>query len=52
MHDTYIALTDFNGSTYKIDFDGKTLDHYESDYYKQKPITVSLRPAKKWWQFW
>ena len=25
MHDTYIALTDFNGSKYKIDYNGKSL---------------------------
>ncbi len=52
MHDTYIALTDFNGSTYKIDYDGKTLDYNESDYYHQKPITVLVKPLKKWWKFW
>jgi len=52
MHDTYIALTDFNGNTYKIDYDGKTLEHNESDYYHQKPITVLMKPLKKWWKFW
>lgn len=31
MFDNYIALTDFNGSTYKIDYNGKTFDHQESD---------------------
>ena len=25
MHDDYIALTDFNGSKYKIDYDGNSL---------------------------
>ncbi|MFT3846926.1 MAG: hypothetical protein QM725_17855 [Lacibacter sp.] len=52
MFDTYIALTDFNGSTYKIDYDGKTIDHNESDYYSKEPITVLMKPQKKWWQFW
>jgi hypothetical protein len=52
MHDTYIALTDFNGSTYKIDYDGKSLDYNESDYHKQKPITVLMKPKKLWWKFW
>ena len=52
MFDNYIALTDFNGSTYKIDYDGKTLDHQESDYHNQKPMTVLLKPQRKWWKFW
>lgn len=52
MFDTYIALTDFNGSTYKIDYNGKTIDHNESDYYSKEPITVLIKPQKKWWQFW
>jgi hypothetical protein len=30
MHDSYIALTDFNGSTYQIDYDGKTINYNES----------------------
>lgn len=52
MFDTYIALTDFNGSKYKIDYDGKTIDHTESDYYSREPITVLMKPRKKWWKFW
>ena len=52
MHDTYIALTDFNGSEYKIDYDGKSLDYKESDYHKQEPITVLMKPKKQWWKFW
>ena len=52
MHDTYIALTDFNGSTYKIDYDGKSLDYNESDYHKKEPITVLRKPKKPWWKFW
>lgn len=52
MHDTYIALTDFNGSTYKIDYDGNSLDYKESDYHKQEPITVLMKPQKRWWKFW
>ena len=52
MYDTYIALTDFNGSTYKIDYDGKSLDFNESDYHKKEPITVLMKPKKPWWKFW
>ena len=52
MHDTYIALTDFNGSEYKIDYDGKSLDYKESDYHKQEPVTVLMKPKKQWWKFW
>ena len=52
MFDTYIALTDFNGSTYKIDYDGKTIDHKESDYYNKEPINVIMKAQKKWWKFW
>jgi hypothetical protein len=52
MHDTYIALTDFNGSKYKIDYDGNSLDYIESDYHKQEPIAVLMKPQKQWWKFW
>jgi hypothetical protein len=52
MFDTHIALTDFNGSKYKIDYDGNTLSYDESDYYKQSSITVYLNTKKRWWKFW
>ncbi|RXK58408.1 hypothetical protein ESA94_17365 [Lacibacter luteus] len=52
MHETYIELMDFNGSIYKIDYNGETIDHQESDYYKQQPVTVYLKPKKPWWKFW
>lgn len=52
MFDTHIALTDFNGSTYKIDYDGKTIEHNESDNYSKEPDTVLIKAPKKWWQFW
>lgn len=52
MFDTYIALTDFNGSTYKIDFEGKTIDYIASDYHSQAPVPMVLKPNKKWWKFW
>lgn len=45
MCNNYISLTDFNGSTYKIDYEGKTLDRHESDSHNQKstPATMTLR---------
>lgn len=52
MHDNFIELMDFNGSSYKIDYDGKTIDYNESDYYKQKPATIYLKKQKPWWKFW
>jgi hypothetical protein len=52
MFDTYIALTDFNGSTYKIDYDGKTIAYMPSDYHSQVPIPVVLKSKKRWWKFW
>jgi len=52
MHDTYISLTDFSGSEYVIDYNGKPLDYKESDHHKQKPITVLMKPKKQWWKFW
>jgi len=52
MHDTYIALTDFNGSTYKIDYNGNSIGYKESNYHKQEPITVLLKSKKQWWKFW
>jgi hypothetical protein len=53
MHDSYIDLTDFNGSTYRIDYDGNTIDHKESAKYKQeKLIEVMAKTKKPWWRFW
>ena len=52
MHDTYIALTDFTGNTYKIDYDGNSLDYQKSDYHKQEHITVLMKRQKHWWKFW
>lgn len=52
MHPNHITLTDFNGSKYKIDYDGNSLSYEESDYHKQEPVTVLLKPAKPWWKFW
>lgn len=49
MHDTYIALTDFNGSTYKIDYDGNTIEFKESN---QQLNTVIYSFRKPWWKFW
>ena len=52
MHDSYIALTDFIGSTYKIDYNGNLLDYKESDYHRKETITVLMKPKKQWWKFW
>ena len=52
MHDNSISLTDFNGSKYKIDYDGNCISYVESGYYKQKPVTVLLKPSRPWWKFW
>jgi len=52
MHDTYIDLTDFNGSTYRIDYNGNTIEFNKSAKYKEKPIAAMLKPKKAWWKFW
>jgi hypothetical protein len=52
MCDDFIELTDFNGSRYKIDYDGNEIEHNESDYYKRPAIPVTLKPRKPWWRFW
>jgi hypothetical protein len=52
MHDDFIELTDFNGSKYKIDYNGQTIDYEQSDYYKQEPLPVYLKSQKPWWKFW
>jgi hypothetical protein len=52
MHENHIELMDFNGSKYKIDYDGNTIEYIESDYHKQEPVTVWLKPQKPWWKFW
>jgi alpha-tubulin suppressor-like RCC1 family protein len=52
MHDDFIELTDFNGSKYRIDYNGETVNYEQSDYHKQEPVTVFLKPQKPWWKFW
>ena len=52
MYDDYIALSDFNGSTYKIDYNGMEINYVKADYYKQKPVKLSLKSEKPWWKFW
>lgn len=52
MSNTYIALTDFNGNTYKIDYDGNLLDYEKSDHYQQESIIILQKFKKKWWKFW
>ncbi|UAY53031.1 hypothetical protein [Ferruginibacter albus] len=50
MHETYIALTDFNGSKYRIDYEGHSLEFKGSDYYTQTKVWA--KPKKRWWKFW
>ena len=52
MRESHIALTDFNGSKYRIDYDGNSLDYIESDYLLQEPITILMESKKPWWKFW
>jgi len=52
MHDSYIAMTDFNGSKYKIDYDGNSIENEKSDYHTQAPVTVVMKTQKQWWKFW
>lgn len=52
MHEDFISMTDFNGSKYKIDYDGNSISYVESGFHKQKPITVLMKPVKPWWKFW
>lgn len=52
MHDDFIELTDFNGSKYKIDYNGETINYEPSGYSKQEPVTVYLKSQKPWWKFW
>ncbi len=52
MHDDHIALTDFEGSKYKITYDGVTIS-YDEKVYQPKPVTqISKKPSKPWWKFW
>jgi hypothetical protein len=52
MCNDFIELTDFNGSRYKIDYDGNEIEHNESDYYTKPAIPVIMKPRKPWWRFW
>ncbi len=53
MHDKYIELMDFAGNKYKIDYNGKTLEFFRSDYWDKPPDAVYiLKSDKPWWKFW
>jgi len=53
MHETYIDLMDFNGSTYRIDYNGNTIDYKESEDCKQmKLFTAKMKSKTPWWRFW
>ncbi|HEY0067256.1 MAG TPA: hypothetical protein VGB46_07835 [Flavisolibacter sp.] len=52
MHDDHIALTDFNGNKYKIDYNGEHISYEPSDYHTQEPVPVILKRRKAWWKFW
>ena len=52
MHETFIALTDFTGSTYRIDYDGNSFDYWQSDYYNREAVSVEIKSKKQWWKFW
>ncbi len=53
MHEDFIALTDFEESTYKIDYDGNTIEYIKSEASKNlKVVEVSLKSKKPWWRFW
>lgn len=52
MHEDFISMTDFNGSKYKIDYDGNSISYEDSGYHKQKPISVLMKSVKPWWKFW
>lgn len=52
MHEDFIELTDFNGSKYRIDYNGETINYEPSDYHKQEPVPVYSKTQKPWWKFW
>jgi hypothetical protein len=52
MLNNCITAKDFNGSIYKIDYDGKTIKYSESNSYKKEPVTVLFKSKKSWWKFW
>ena len=53
MHEDFIELMDFNGSKYKIDYKGKTINYEESKRYFNLPLIKFIEnPKKAWWKFW
>lgn len=52
LFDTHIALMDFGGYTYKIDYDGNLIGSGKAEYDPaQRPGLVNKR-KKPWWKFW
>ena len=52
MHDSHIALTDFNGRCYQIDYDGKTINNIPSISTKLYSSTDPVKTNNRWWKFW
>ena len=52
MQIDHIDLTDFNGSEYKIDYNGHTISYADSDTYKNEHLKISGQSQKHWWKFW
>jgi hypothetical protein len=52
MHDNHIALTDFIGGRYKIDFEGKLINEANGLEAKKKNSNSLLKTRKPWWKFW
>lgn len=55
MHENYIALMDFNGNNYQLDFDGKLIGEQLSEQQKRWNLIDEQRSSmhkKRWWKFW
>lgn len=55
IHDNYIALMDFNGNKYQLDFNGKFISEQLSNQQKRWDGIEAKRnqkDKKTWWKFW
>lgn len=51
MFDEYIDLTDFNGTRYRIDYEGNLMDTRQPENADSVKY-ISLKSKKPWWKFW
>ena len=53
LQNDHIKLLDFIGYDYRIDYNGKLLEHAKSEFYEEPQyVRFPSKQNKPWWKFW